>query len=96
MPAGPPPTVLPARATRTLAEAEIARTQKNKATEYHMGQLKARLAKLRTEVRCRSRGRTTVGVGPTGGCFGFGARRLPLPLPGLCVCVCVCVSTLQL
>ena len=32
-------------------EAEIARTQKNKATEYHIGQLKARLAKLKSEVR---------------------------------------------
>lgn len=31
-------------------EAEINKTQKNKATEYHLGQLKARLAKLRTEV----------------------------------------------
>ena len=29
-------------------EAEMARTQKNKATEYHLGQLKAKLAKLRT------------------------------------------------
>ena len=29
-------------------EIEYARTQKNKATEYHLGQLKARLAKLRT------------------------------------------------
>lgn len=31
-------------------EAEIARTQKNKATEYHLGLLKAKLAKLRTEL----------------------------------------------
>ena len=31
-------------------EAEMARTQKNKATEYHLGVLKARLAKLRSEV----------------------------------------------
>ncbi len=30
------------------AEAEIARTQKNKATEGHLGMLKARLAKLKT------------------------------------------------
>ena len=29
-------------------EDEMARTQKNKATEYHWGQLKARLAKLKT------------------------------------------------
>jgi ribosome-interacting GTPase 1 len=29
-------------------EEEVARTQKNKATEYHLGNLKARLAKLRT------------------------------------------------
>lgn len=28
----------------------MARTQKNKATEYHFGIMKARLAKLRTEV----------------------------------------------
>jgi ribosome-interacting GTPase 1 len=32
-------------------EDEMARTQKNKATEYHLGQLKARLAKLRTELQ---------------------------------------------
>jgi hypothetical protein len=31
-------------------ELEMARTQKNKATERHMGGLKARLAKLRTEL----------------------------------------------
>jgi len=31
-------------------ELEMTRTQKNKATEYHLGQLKARLAKLRTQL----------------------------------------------
>ena len=31
-------------------EAEMARTQKNKATEYHCGLLRAKLAKLRSEV----------------------------------------------
>ena len=31
-------------------EAEMARTQKNKATEYHLGTLKAKLAKLRNEL----------------------------------------------
>ncbi|KAL3317207.1 Developmentally-regulated GTP-binding protein 2 [Cichlidogyrus casuarinus] len=31
-------------------EAEMARTQKNKATEYHIGLLKARLAKLRSQL----------------------------------------------
>lgn len=35
-------------------EAEMARTQRNKATEYHLGQLKARLAKLRTELQAPS------------------------------------------
>ena len=33
-------------------EAEMARTQKNKATEFHFGVMKARLAKLRSEVCC--------------------------------------------
>jgi ribosome-interacting GTPase 1 len=31
-------------------EAEMARTQKNKATSYHLGILKAKLAKLRREL----------------------------------------------
>ncbi|CAN0476497.1 unnamed protein product, partial [Phaeothamnion confervicola] len=31
-------------------EDEMARTQKNKATEGHLGMLKARIAKLRTEL----------------------------------------------
>lgn len=31
-------------------EDEVNRTQKNKATEFHLGQLKARLAKLRTQL----------------------------------------------
>ncbi|QDZ20355.1 developmentally-regulated GTP-binding protein [Chloropicon primus] len=37
-------------------EAEMARTQKNKATEYHLGQLKAKLAKLRTQLQTESSG----------------------------------------
>jgi ribosome-interacting GTPase 1 len=31
-------------------ETEMARTQKNKATSYHLGTLKAKLAKLRREL----------------------------------------------
>jgi len=31
-------------------EDEMSKTQKNKATEYHLGQLKAKLAKLRREL----------------------------------------------
>ena len=31
-------------------EEEMARTQKNKATEYHLGRLKAQLAKLRSQL----------------------------------------------
>mmetsp|Transcript_25041 Transcript_25041/g.63043 ORF Transcript_25041/g.63043 Transcript_25041/m.63043 type:complete len:153 (-) Transcript_25041:1050-1508(-) len=36
-------------------ELEMSRTQKNKATEYHLGQLKAKLAKLRTELQAPSK-----------------------------------------
>lgn len=35
-------------------ELEMTRTQKNKATEYHLGQLKAKLAKLRTQLQVRA------------------------------------------
>jgi len=31
-------------------EEEMAKTQKNKATSYHLGQLKAKLAKLKREL----------------------------------------------
>lgn len=37
-------------------EAEMARTQKNKATNYHLGTLKAKLAKLRNELLIESSG----------------------------------------
>lgn len=37
-------------------EAEMERTQKNKATSYHLGLLKAKLAKLKREI-----------IDPTGG-----------------------------
>jgi len=44
-------------------EAEMARTQKNKATAHHLGLLKARLAKLRREL-----------MGPSGGGKGGGGK----------------------
>ena len=37
-------------------EDEMNRTQKNKATEYHLGLLKSKLAKLRTELLEGSKG----------------------------------------
>ncbi|KAK2077430.1 GTP-binding protein [Prototheca wickerhamii] len=37
-------------------EFEMARTQRNKATEYHLGQLKAKLAKLRTQLQEPAKG----------------------------------------
>ncbi|KAA8912757.1 hypothetical protein FN846DRAFT_932651 [Sphaerosporella brunnea] len=44
-------------------EEEMAKTQKNKATSYHLGQLKAKLAKLRKELITPSSG----GGGGAGG-----------------------------
>ncbi|KAI8904724.1 P-loop containing nucleoside triphosphate hydrolase protein [Gorgonomyces haynaldii] len=44
-------------------EDEMARTQKNKATSYHLGTLKAKLAKLRRELLTPSTGGGGAGVG---------------------------------
>ncbi|KAK9474751.1 P-loop containing nucleoside triphosphate hydrolase protein [Dipodascopsis tothii] len=49
-------------------EAEMARTQKNKATSFHLGQLKAKLAKLKRELL------TPTGGGGGGG-LGFDVAR---------------------
>jgi len=51
-------------------EAEMARTQKNKATNYHLGTLKAKLAKLRNELLMEQSGG---GGGPS---EGFDVARL--------------------
>ncbi|RDA82456.1 hypothetical protein CP532_0206 [Ophiocordyceps camponoti-leonardi (nom. inval.)] len=50
-------------------EAEMARTQKNKATSFHLGQLKAKLAKLKRELL------TPSGGGGGGGGAGFDVAR---------------------
>ncbi|CCO28259.1 hypothetical protein BN14_02253 [Rhizoctonia solani AG-1 IB] len=50
-------------------EDEMARTQKNKATSYHLGLLKAKLAKLRRELI------TPQGGGGGGGGVGFDVAR---------------------
>jgi hypothetical protein len=42
---------------------QMARTQKNKATEYHLGLLKAKLAKLRTELMDGGKGGGAKGEG---------------------------------
>lgn len=52
-------------------EAEMARTQKNKATNYHLGTLKAKLARLRSELLIEQGG----GSGGSGG-EGFDVARL--------------------
>lgn len=51
-------------------EAEMARTQKNKATSYHLGTLKAKLAKLRSELFLEQSG-----GGGGGGGEGFDVAR---------------------
>jgi ribosome-interacting GTPase 1 len=50
-------------------EEEMARTQKNKNTSYHLGQLKAKLAKLKRELL------TPSGGGGGGGGAGFDVAR---------------------
>lgn len=57
-------------------EAEVARTQKNKATEYHLGLLKARLAKLRTQLL--DAGAKTGGPGEGFDVKKFGDARVAL------------------
>ena len=52
-------------------EAEMARTQKNKATNYHLGTLKAKLAKLRSELFLEQSG----GGGSGGPGEGFDVAR---------------------
>lgn len=44
-------------------EDEMAKTQKNKKTEYHIGRLKAQLAKLRRELLDPVKSSTTTGEG---------------------------------
>ena len=51
-------------------EAEYARTQKNKATETHLGLIKAKLAKLRRELE------TQGGKGGGGGGEGFDVKKV--------------------
>ena len=46
-PPPPPPTH---NSPQSPFRSEMARTQKNKATEYHLGRLKAKLAKLKSEL----------------------------------------------
>jgi len=50
-------------------EEEMARTQKNKATNYHLGTLKAKLARLRSELLLEQKG------GGGGGGEGFDVAR---------------------
>ncbi|EOY27220.1 P-loop containing nucleoside triphosphate hydrolases superfamily protein isoform 4 [Theobroma cacao] len=57
-------------------EAEMARTQKNKATEYHLGQLKAKIAKLRTQLLEPPKGSSGAGEGFEVTKFGHGRVAL--------------------
>ncbi|KAB2079099.1 hypothetical protein ES319_A06G208700v1 [Gossypium barbadense] len=57
-------------------EAEMARTQKNKATEYHLGQLKAKIAKLRTQLLEPPKGSSAGGDGFEVTQFGHGRVAL--------------------
>uniref|UniRef100_A0A6N2MHP7 OBG-type G domain-containing protein n=1 Tax=Salix viminalis TaxID=40686 RepID=A0A6N2MHP7_SALVM len=57
-------------------EAEMARTQKNKATEYHLGQLKAKIAKLRTQLLEPPKGSSAGGDGFEVTKFGHGRVAL--------------------
>jgi small GTP-binding protein len=57
-------------------ESEMARTQKNKATEYHLGQLKARIAKLRTQLLEPPKGASGGGDGFEVTKFGHGRVAL--------------------
>jgi len=54
----------------------MARTQKNKATEYHLGQLKAKLAKLRTQLLEPPKGSSGGGDGFEVTKFGHGRVAL--------------------
>ena len=49
-------------------EEEMAKTQKNKATSFHLGQLKAKLAKLKREL-----------LTPSSSGGGGGCKNLPSP-----------------
>jgi ribosome-interacting GTPase 1 len=51
-------------------EYEMSRTQKNKATEYHLGTLKAKIAKLRSQI---IEGETKAASGPAG--EGFDVQK---------------------
>ncbi|CAM9010489.1 unnamed protein product [Wickerhamomyces anomalus] len=68
-------SVAPGNRTKTndfqikAIEDEMAKTQKNKATSFHLGQLKAKLAKLRRELL------TPSGSGGGGGGLGFDVAR---------------------